>query len=59
MLRLTKNEAPEIGRNIREHQSTNPTFAMFMADIADDLPVDKLSDAELGHEFARWCSSWD
>lgn len=58
MLRLTKNEAPEIGLNIRRHQNDNPTFAMFVADIADETPIDKLTDTELGHLFAKWCESW-
>ena len=58
MLRLTKNEAPEIGQNIRKHQNDNPTFAMFIADIQTESPIDSLSDAELGHLFAKWCESW-
>jgi hypothetical protein len=57
MLRLTKNEAPEIGRNIREHGNDNPVFAMFISDIEDDTPIDKLTDAEVGHLFADWCNS--
>jgi hypothetical protein len=58
MLRLTKNEAPEIGHNIRKHQNHNPTFAMFIADIQTESPIDTLSDTELGHLFAKWCESW-
>jgi hypothetical protein len=55
MLKLTRNEAPEIGRSIREHANDNPVFAMFVSDIEDDTPIGSLTDDQLGHMFARWC----
>jgi hypothetical protein len=58
MLRLSKTEAPEIGRNIRSHSIDNPVFAMFLSDIADDVVVTTLTDAELGLLFAKWCDEW-
>jgi hypothetical protein len=58
VLRLTRNEAPEIGANIRQHQYDNAVFAMFLADIEDDVRISTLTDDELGHRFAQWCDEW-